>query len=69
MFGAARRAMQLRENATQVMALLNRIDESSVLACYCCDLEGEAIFTEAERCHCQLIWKAHRFLKQQREAA
>lgn len=53
----------------QVMALLNFIDESSVLGCYCVDLSGGAIFTSPEQCHAQLVWKAWLWLKQQRKSA
>ena len=55
---------KIKDNDKQIMALMRHIDDDSVLACYCCDKSGQAIFTEPERCHCQVIVKAHRYLKQ-----
>jgi hypothetical protein len=46
-----------------VMALMLEIDEQTTLACWCVDLEGNAIFEEPEQCHCQVIWKCWNWLK------
>lgn len=60
---------KIKANDRQVMALLNSLTDESVLACYCVDLEGEAIFTEAERCHAQMVAKAWRHLQASKGAA
>ncbi len=40
-----------------IILAMKNITAESVLACWCVDLEGDAIFTAPERCHCQVIWK------------
>jgi hypothetical protein len=45
-----------------VMRALAEIAEDTTLACWCVNLEGEAIFSTPEVCHCQVIAKAARWL-------
>lgn len=54
---------KIRTRDRQVMALFDFITEDSVLGCYCVNLEGEAIFTEPERCHAQVVAKCWRYLQ------
>lgn len=49
-----------------IVEAMRAITEDSILGCWCVDLEGETIFTEPERCHCQLIAKAWRWMKQEK---
>lgn len=53
----------IRDGGDVLKALLD-IQQDWILGCWCVDLEGEEIFTSAERCHCQLIWKAWRHLRE-----
>ncbi len=52
--------------AKAVIEALLAIDDDSVLACWCVDLEGADIFTEPERCHCQIVAKASVWLRSQK---
>lgn len=54
---------KVKANDPHVMALMNLITDESTLACYCVSLEGDAIFTEPERCHTQVIAKCWRYLR------
>lgn len=45
-----------------VMDALYGIDDDSILACWCINLEEDLVFTATEVCHCQLIAKAWRWL-------
>src|SRR4051812_26049690 len=47
-----------------VMTLMDAIDEDTALACWCVTMDGEEIFKRAEECHCQVIWKCWRWMKQ-----
>ena len=53
----------IRSNDPHVMLLMREITEDSVLACWCVDMCGEEIFVSEEKCHCQVIWKAWRWLQ------
>ena len=53
----------IREQNPVVLPALLAVQDDWTLGCWCVDLEGEKIFTAAEVCHCQLIWKAVRYLK------
>jgi hypothetical protein len=49
----------------QLIADLDALDERSVLACWCVDLEDEAIFWRPEACLCQVVWKAWRWRRRE----
>lgn len=55
----------IRQRDERLMRKMRQITEDSILGCWCVDLEGDAIFTEPERCHTQIIWKAWKWLKAQ----
>lgn len=55
---------QIERQVPAIMEALASITADSILGCWCVNLEGEAIFTEPETCHCQLIWKAWRWLNE-----
>lgn len=57
---------RLQDESTGIRAAILAIQADWTLACWCVDLEGEAIFTEPEVCHCQVIFKAARFLSPDR---
>lgn len=54
---------QIRDDNQQVMSLMREICPDTALACWCVDLVGEQIYSEPERCHCQVIFKAARWMK------
>lgn len=61
---------QIEAGNPQIMFLLTQaITDETVLACWCCDKEGEAIFTEPEICHAQIIAKAWRHLREKANTA
>lgn len=45
-----------------VMALMSAIGRDTTLACWCTTIAGEAIYADHEVCHCQVIFKANRYL-------
>lgn len=56
---------KIRANDRSIMFLLREaIKPDTTLACWCVDMQGDEIFRSAERCHCQVIAKAWRWLRQ-----
>jgi len=53
---------KIKDRDDKVMKALAGIDESSNLACWCCEKEGGEIFDDPEVCHAAIIWKAWRYL-------
>ena len=57
---------QIKAGNPRIMFLLREaITPETTLACWCVTLEGEAIFTHPEVCHCQIVWRAWRYLQGQ----
>lgn len=52
---------KIKAEDESVMLLLRKIGEDTTLACWCVEMEGEEIYTGAERCHAQVIMKAWRW--------
>lgn len=55
---------QIKANNTELLDCLKMLaDDAMTLACWCVSLDGEAIFTEPEKCRAQVLLKAARYLK------
>ncbi len=48
----------------QVFDFLMAITPDTTLGCWCVTMEGGAIYTEPEVCHCQILFKAAKWLKE-----
>lgn len=54
---------KIKANDPQVMALMREIDTDTTLACYCVTLAGDEIYETPERCHCQVVFKAWKYMQ------
>jgi len=59
---------RIAEGSPLILGLFRELTDQSVLACWCTDLEGDAIFAAPEVCHCQVLIKGWRWWKNQQEA-
>jgi hypothetical protein len=53
---------KIKAHDREVMQALFAVTADSVLACWCCDLEGPAVLEQPFRCHAQVIFQAARWV-------
>jgi len=54
----------ITDKVPEIIEALAKITEDSILACWCCNLDGDDIFTKPVVCHCQIIWQQWKALKE-----
>ncbi len=54
---------QIKQAEPKIMFLLRHINADTILSCWCCEKVDDQIFNDPEVCHCQIVFRAARWLK------
>jgi len=57
--------IEFEKENKELIAAIKAIKHDDTLACWCCEKEGTAIFLDQVVCHCQILFRAWRFLNEE----